>query len=227
MSWRTKPFLVLLLTLIGHSLPARAGTADPLLASIRKAGQAKVALGSAPPYIAVSPDGKATGYVIEVIDLALKGMGLPALAPVLTAWDAQIPGLQAHQFDFSGANVITEARCKAVLFTAPFYAMRDALYVLPGNPKHLTGFSELARSPEIKLAVVRGSSQEAYALKKGLTPERLVLVTDIQAGAATVIGHRADAFAVGQFTIVAPEQKGLEVVVDEQAPPAWVGCGIS
>lgn len=210
--------LVLLPSAIGFSLPSHAQTEAPLLASMQKAGEVKVGHGSAPPYIAVSPDGNATGYIIEVLNLALKGMNLPALTPVLAKWDAMIPGLQARQFDFVGGQVITDARCKAVLFAAPIWVMRDALYTRPGNPKQLTGYSQIAQSPDIKLAVITGTTQEAYALKQGVKSEQLVRVADIQAGAATVIGGRADAFVVGQFTITNPEEKGLQVVVDKQAP---------
>lgn len=210
--------LVLLLTLGGYSLPASTEE-DPLLASIRKAGQVKVEVGVAPPYVVASPDGKMSGYAIDVIDLVLKGMSLPQLTPILIAWDAQIPALQARQMDFLAFDLISEARCKrGTIFSAPYFSMQDALYVLPGNPKHLMGYSHVAQNPEVKLAVTTGSSQEVYALKKGVKPEQLVKVPDVQAGAATVIGGRADAYALGQFTIANPGQKGLEAVVDEQAP---------
>jgi polar amino acid transport system substrate-binding protein len=45
-----------------------------------------------------------------------------------------------------------------------------------------------------------------------------VRVPDIQAGIATVVGGRADAFAVGQFSVPNPQQKGVDLVVDQQAP---------
>ncbi|MET4260848.1 polar amino acid transport system substrate-binding protein [Bradyrhizobium sp. S3.12.5] len=210
--------MLLLLGAAGFSLPSNAQTEGPLLASVQRAGEVKVGLGSAPPYIALSPDGHATGYIVEVLNLALKGMGLPALTPVLAKWDAMIPGLQARQFDFVGGQVITESRCKAVMFAAPIWVMRDALYTRPGNPKQLTGYSQVARSSDVKLAVITGTTQEAYALKQGVKSDQLVRVTDIQASAATVVGGRADAFVVGQFTITNPEEKGLQVVVDKQAP---------
>ncbi|MCK1406812.1 transporter substrate-binding domain-containing protein [Bradyrhizobium sp. 76] len=73
-------------------------------------------------------------------------------------------------------------------------------------------------SVEIKLAVITGSSQEAYAVKQGIARERLVRVPDIQAGVATVTSGRADALVVGQFSIPNAEQKGVEGVVDKEAP---------
>ncbi|MGY2812085.1 transporter substrate-binding domain-containing protein [Bradyrhizobium sp. USDA 4506] len=211
--------LLLLLTLAGYSLPAFAEAEDPLFASIRKAGQVKVELGVAPPYVVASPDGKMSGYAIDVIDLVLHGMKLPQLTPVPIAWDAQLPALQAHQMDFLAFDLISDARCKrGTIFSAPYFAMQDALYVLPRNPKRLMGYSHVAQNPDVKLAVTAGSSQEAYALSRGIKPEQLVRVPDVQAGAATVLSGRADAFALGQFTIASPAEKGLELVVDEGAP---------
>jgi polar amino acid transport system substrate-binding protein len=210
---------VLLLALSGYSLPTHAQGDDALLASMREAGASKAAIASAAPWASISPSGEAQGYLVDVTNLALKGMGAPKISAVLTTWDAMIPGLQARRFDFVPAGLlVTEARCKVVAFSAPITAQQDALYVPPGNPKHLSGYALVAQSPDIKLAVLTGSAQEAYAVKQGLKSEQMVRVPDIQAGIATVVGGRANAFAVGQFSVPSPQQKGVEVVVDLQAP---------
>jgi polar amino acid transport system substrate-binding protein len=209
---------VLLLTLTSYSLPGHAEE-DALLASMREAGAAKAAIASAAPWASISPNGEPQGYLIDVTNLALKGMGAPKISAVLTTWDAMIPGLQARRFDFLPAGLlVTEARCRVVVFSAPITAQQDALYTTPGNPKHLTGYAQIAQSPEIKLAVLSGSAQEAFAVKQAIGSEQLLHVPDIQAGVATVVGGRADAFAVGQFSVPDPQQKGVELVVDNQAP---------
>ncbi|MCA6113057.1 transporter substrate-binding domain-containing protein [Bradyrhizobium cenepequi] len=212
--------LVLLLTLTGYSFPAFAQDESPLLASVRKTGKISVALASLPPYMNVSPNGEATGSSVDLQNMVLKGMGLPALTPRLTGWESLIPGLQAGQFDYVGAGVnITEVRCKLVVFSAPYYAAQTGLYVLPGNPKHLTSLADVARRPDIKVAATPGlDGYQGYALKQGVKPEQISVVTDIQAGAAMVTGGRVDAFFLGQFSIPIPKKVGLEVVVDEQSP---------
>lgn len=221
---RMRSLRILLLILASYSLPTLAYAEDPLSASIRKAGEVKVALASSPPYIALSPDGKtATGNVVDVINLALEGMGLPTLTPIFVAWAAMIPGLTANQFDFVGGLTITEARCNVVAFSAPIYAYRYALYTLSGNPKKLRGLERIIENSNTKLAVVTGTLSEASALKRGVKSEQLVRVTDVQAGAATVIGGRADAVLMGQFAIPNPEQKGLQIIVDEQGPVEGFG----
>lgn len=212
------PLLVLFLV-VGHSPSAFAQSDDSLSASIRKSGQLKMAMASVPPWTFVAPSGEAKGYTVEMVNIILKGMGLPTATAILTTWDTMIPGLQAHQVDMVAPGLnITDARCKVVLFSAPTGISQDALYVPAGNAKRLTGYSQVAKSPEIKLAVLTGSSQEAYALKQGVKPEQLVRVPDTQAGIATISGGRSHAFALGQFSIADPAKKGLDVVVDKLSP---------
>jgi polar amino acid transport system substrate-binding protein len=117
----------------------------------------------------------------------------------------------------AGLN-ITAARCQVVAFSAPISVHQDGLYLMPGNPKGLTGYEAVAKMPDIKLAVLSGSSQEAYALKRGVKADQLVRVPDIQAGIAAVRGDRAQAFALGQFSVPNPAQRGVELVVDKDAP---------
>ncbi len=179
----------------------------------------KVALASLPPAMMVSPTGEATGFSVELQNLVLNSMGLPALTPMLTGWDAMIPGLQAHQFDYVGAGItITEARCRIVVYSAPYYAARLALYVPPGNPKHLTSILQVAQRSDVKLATLPGQ-ERAYAVKQGVKPDHLLLVPDHQA----VTGGRVDAFIAGQFTIPVPEKMGLALVIDEQSPVSASG----
>uniref|UniRef100_UPI0011778598 transporter substrate-binding domain-containing protein n=1 Tax=Bradyrhizobium mercantei TaxID=1904807 RepID=UPI0011778598 len=149
----------------------------------------------------------------------LSAMGLPSLTPALTEWTAMIPGLQSRQFDYVGAGLsITEAACKAVVFSTPTYAAQIGLYVLPGNPKHLRSVADIAHRPDIKLAVVRISAQYPYVLKQEVKPEQIAFVPGIQDGIAMVTSGRADALILGQFTIANPEQKGIEVIVDKESP---------
>ncbi|MBB4367118.1 polar amino acid transport system substrate-binding protein [Bradyrhizobium sp. CIR18] len=212
---------VLLIASAGYSYLAFAQSDRDLFASIRKAGEVKVASASIPPYQFVSPEGKPKGAGIELQNMVLKAMGLPELTPLWLDWNAMTPGLQAHHFDYVGAGFnITEERCKVVIFSRPFYAALAALHVLPGNPKHLTTVADIARSPDTKLAVISPDLYEDYALKQGVKPDQIVRVPDVTAGVATVVGHRADAYIVSQFAVTDPAKAGVEVVVDKQSPLA-------
>lgn len=220
----TFSLLLLLLAFTRSPPPVFAQTAESLLKSMRKAGEATAAINSAPPFAFASPNGEPQGYLIEITKLALKGMGVPRVSAALMAWDTVIPGLQARRFDLVPAGLlITAARCKVVSFSAPVTVQQDALYVLPGNPEHLTAYAQFAQSPDVKLAVVTGSAQEAYAVNQRVKSTQLLRVPDIQAGIATVVGGRTHAFAVGQFSVPSPQKKGVEVVVDKTSPLNSVG----
>ncbi|MCK1409429.1 transporter substrate-binding domain-containing protein [Bradyrhizobium sp. 76] len=219
----TRKLLVMLFTTAASSFAALAQSQDSLLASIKEAGQVKVALGAATPLVSTSPDGKATGYAVDLLDLVLKDWGLPPLTPVLTAWDAHVPALQARQLDAMGIASITELACKALAISAPYFVSHDVFFVRSGNPKHVTSISQMAQNPEIKLAVVTGSSQEVFAKARGVKSERIVHVPDVQAGAATVTSGRADAFQVGQLSVANPKQSGLDVVLDKELPVKGIG----
>jgi polar amino acid transport system substrate-binding protein len=202
---------------------AQAGGEAPLVKAWKQAGMAKVAIASTPPYASLAPSGDPQGYLIEVSQEVLKALGVPKLAAVVTTWDAMIPGLQARQYDFlPGGLNITAARCQVVAFTVPVTAQQDALYLKPGNPKKLAGYASFVSSADTHLAVLAGSSQEAYALKQKIPSGQLVRVPDIQAGIAAVTGGRADAFVAGQFSVSEPEKKGVERVVDTTSPAVGI-----
>jgi polar amino acid transport system substrate-binding protein len=196
---------------------------DGLARAMARAGTAKVAIAATPPYAYVAPSGEPQGYLIEVSTEVLKALGVPKLQAIMTTWDAMIPGLQAKQYDFlPGGMNITAARCQVVAFTVPVTAQQDALYVKPGNPKKLAGYASVAQSPGVQVAVLAGSSQEAFALKRDIPQGQLIRVPDIQAGIAAVTGGRADAFIVGQFSVTEPGKKGVESIVDTTSPPVGI-----
>jgi polar amino acid transport system substrate-binding protein len=200
----------------------QAQTPD-LLKAMTQAGTAQVAIAAAPPYAYLAPSGEAQGYLMDVSTEVLKALGVSKLQAIMTTWDAMIPGLQARQYDFlPGGMNITAARCQVVAFTVPVTAQQDALYVKPGNPKKLEGYASVAQTPGVQVAVLAGSSQEGFALKRQIQSSQLVRVPDIQAGIAAVTGGRVDAFIVGQFSVSEPAKKGVEPIVDKTSAPVGI-----
>ncbi|MBH5392167.1 transporter substrate-binding domain-containing protein [Bradyrhizobium diversitatis] len=218
--------LVVLLTSAGNSSEAFAQADDSFVGSLRKAGVVKAAVASVPPLIAISPTGKTTGYMADITNLALQGMGLPELTPSLIDYSAMIPALQARQVDLVVPVLqASEEKCKAVLYSAPVFLNRNVLFVKAGNPKHLTSLAQIATMPEVRVAVTSGGQPEALALKAGVKREQFVYAPDNQAGISTVIGGRANAYVAGQFSfsISKLKQLGLDVVVDPQSPVILYG----
>lgn len=208
---------------ISATAGAQTGSDTTLVKAWKQAGAAKVAIASTPPYAFLAPSGEPQGYLIEMSEEVLKALGVPKLTAIITTWDAMIPGLQAKQYDFlPGGMNITAARCQVVAFTVPITAQQDALYVKPGNPKKLAGYASIAKNADTRVAVLAGSSQEAYALKQNIATGQLMRVPDIQSGIAAVTGGRADTFIVGQFSVAEPEKKGVERVVDATSPAVGI-----
>lgn len=219
-AWVATGVLVIAIT---NASWAQAGGNATLVESWKQAGTAKVAIASTPPYAFLAPSGEPQGYLIEISQKVLNALGVPKLTAVVTTWDAMIPGLQAKQYDFlPGGMNITAARCKVVAFTVPVTAQQDALYVKPGNPKKLTGYASAAKTADAHIAVLAGSSQEAYAQKHDVASNQLLRVPDMQSGIAAVTGGRADAFIVGQFSVPEPEKKGVERIVDTTSPAVGI-----
>jgi polar amino acid transport system substrate-binding protein len=216
------------IAIVGLVSAAAAGNAlaqeTELLKAMKQAGSAKAAIAALPPYAFPSPSGEPQGYLIDVAALAFGALGVPKITAVTTTFDAMIPGLQARQFDFVPAGMnITSARCQVVVFSSPLTAQQDAVYVVPGNPKKLSGYASAAQAPDAKLAVLTGSNQEQFALKTGVKADQIVRVPDVQAGISAVLGGRADGFAVGQFSVPNASQRGVEMVVDRSSPIVGVG----
>ncbi|WOH63922.1 transporter substrate-binding domain-containing protein [Bradyrhizobium sp. BWA-3-5] len=219
--------LVLLAVSCTFFHPTLAQTDASLVAKVRKAGEIKGALASAPPYLVISPDGKATGYTIDLANLVVKGMGLPEITPVQLGWSAQIPAMLAGQVDFvSVGYAYLPASCENVVYSGPIFAQHYAFYVPSGNPARITGSQQIGQNPNIKIAVVSmgpDTPQSRYMLEQGIKREQYINVPDFNAGVAAVLTGRANALLLGQFIISRPEQKGLEVIVDKGGPVSGSG----
>lgn len=204
-----------------------SGSAD-LLASMKQAGYARVALAQAPPYATISASGQASGYLVQVTEQVLGKLGVARLQATATTYDAMIPALQAGQYDLlPGGLNITEARCKAILFSQPLSVQHEGLAVPAGNPKRLRDYESVAADPALRLAVFSGSSQQSFALAQGIKQSQLVAVPDSQTGITAVTSGRADAFAAGQFTLQAQKDKKapIDVLVDTASKLSGVGIG--
>lgn len=200
---------------------------DDLINKIKASGETKVAVGSAPPFVSISPTGEPIGYAVEVLQAALAGIGLPKITPNKTDWSAMIPGLQAHQYDLVAPGLtITEERCNAIIFSAPVWSMQFGIYTPSGNPNRFASTKEFANQTKYKAAVINGSSQDTYATKNGVADSQLVRVTDVQSGVAAVKGGRANAFIVGRLSVPDPEGKGLSVVTDQESPNFGYGIAL-
>lgn len=212
---------IFLTAAVGLAATPVAAQDDPLFAKIREAGEVRVGVAPSPPFMMLSPRGEATGIAVEMNKLVLKAMGLPKMTPVFLEWNAVFPALDAHQIDYAGGQInIVEERCPKLAFSVPLTASHLGMFVLPNNPKQLTTVADAARNPDLKVAVVTplNSSYGIYARAVGVKPDQFVAVPENQAGIASVLGGRADAYLAAAVSIPEPEKKGVELVIDKKSP---------
>jgi polar amino acid transport system substrate-binding protein len=204
------------------------GADAALLGSWREAGVATAAIAQAPPYTELEPDGSPTGYVPDVARAVLEAMGVGELRATSTTFDAMIPGLNAGQWDFlPSALNITAERCEAVLFTEPVSVQRESVVVPSDQSDGIDGYQAFVDDGERKLAVLSGSSQEAYARSVGVVDDRLVAVPDVRTGIEAIDAGRVQGFAAGEFTTapVVGDRTDLTLVIDEEAPLSGTAIG--
>jgi lysine-arginine-ornithine-binding protein len=99
-----------------------AATLVAALASPSVAQTVRVGVeGNYPPFSMIAPDGKLSGFDIEIANALCAEMKVTCTM-VQQEWDGMIPALNARKFDMIVASMtITEERRKAVDFSNPYY----------------------------------------------------------------------------------------------------------
>lgn len=189
---------------------AHAATLD----EIKSQGYMRAATANEVPYGYMDTDGKAKGIAPEVAEAVLTKMGIAEVQWVVTPFGSLIPGLKADRFDIVAAEQdILPARCEQVLFSEPNSSYGDGLLVPAGNPKNIHSYEDVARNPDLKLAVVNGTSHLTFAEGVGVAEDQLVIIANNADAPATVTSKRADAYAATEATVtsLAKEGSGLEL----------------
>ena len=181
------------------------------------------------PFAYTELDGTVTGESPEIARLIFKSMGVSKVNGVLTEWGSLIPGLRAGRFDVIAAGMyITPARCKQVLFTDPQYQLPDTLLVAKGNPKDLHSYGDIAKNPEVRVAIMSGTVNLAYARDSGVSDEQILQVPDTIAQLQAVRAGRADTAVGTQLTMKGLADKGgkqVEAINDFTDDPSHTGYG--
>ncbi|MCK2112238.1 ectoine/hydroxyectoine ABC transporter substrate-binding protein EhuB [Pseudomonas sp. CAH-1] len=199
------------------------------LDSLKEQGSVRIGYANETPFAYTGTDGKVTGESPEIATAIFKQLGIKDVNGVLTEWGSLIPGLRAGRFDAIAAGMyITPARCKQVLFTDPHYQLPDALLVPKGNPKELFSYGDVAKNPEVKLAIMAGTVELQYARDSGVKDEQILQVPDTTAQLQAVRAKRADAAVGTQLTMKGLAAKGgdsVEAMTDFKDDPSHIGYG--
>ncbi|MDO9569469.1 MAG: ABC transporter substrate-binding protein [Hydrogenophaga sp.] len=136
---------------------ASAPTAAPVPAELP---ELKVAIDPTyEPFTFKTSDGKPTGFDVDIAE-ALCNEITRKCVYVEQVWDSMIPGLQAKKYDVIISSMsITDDRKKVVDFTDKYYNTPSRIVV-----KSETAFTDLNSLKGKKIGVLKGSTQEKYAM---------------------------------------------------------------
>lgn len=116
---------------------------DGSLARVYKDGL-KIGSSDDPPYN-FHQGGKLVGIDAELMQEAVKRMGISKVTYSFGVWDGLVPALQAKRFDVLQTDLhVTPERSQVIDFTGPLFWYGDGLVVPKGNPKNLHTFEGLA-----------------------------------------------------------------------------------
>ncbi|MED5606483.1 ectoine/hydroxyectoine ABC transporter substrate-binding protein EhuB [Pseudomonas sp. JH-2] len=206
-----------------------ASQAETTLERIQSTGTVRIGYANEAPFAYTETSGKVTGESPEIATKVFTAMGVKKVEPVLTEWGALIPGLRAGRFDVIAAGMyITPPRCQQVIFTDPHYQIPDTLLVKKGNPKNLHSYADVAKNPDVRLAIMSGTAELGYARAEGVSDEQIVQVPDTTAQLQAVRAGRADASVGTALTmkgLAAKGGDGVEAIADFKDDPAHIGYG--
>ncbi|AMO73534.1 MULTISPECIES: ectoine/hydroxyectoine ABC transporter substrate-binding protein EhuB [Pseudomonas] len=216
-------------TLLAGLAASFASQAETTLERIQSTGTVRIGYANEAPFAYTETSGKVTGESPEIATKVFTAMGVKKVEPVLTEWGALIPGLRAGRFDVIAAGMyITPPRCRQVIFTDPHYQIPDTLLVKRGNPKNLHSYADVAKNPDVRLAIMSGTAELGYARAEGVSDEQIVQVPDTTAQLQAVRAGRADASVGTALTMKGLAAKGgdsVEAIADFKDDPAHIGYG--
>lgn len=178
----------------------RAGDQPP--SPVWSGGEIRIGYSSEAPYSFRTPQGEITGEAPEIAKAILERNGIRPLRWVLLDFGKAIPALLDGRIDMIANGLfITPRRQAVVLFSLPFSRSRQALLVRRGNPRNLHSYADAAQNPDVTVAVLDGSVEQAELRRLGMPRQRIFIVPDPTGGVAAVRSGRADCLALSAPTI--------------------------
>jgi arginine/ornithine transport system substrate-binding protein len=178
------------------------------------------------PFTFKTPDGKPTGFDVDIANAVCEQIKRKCEF-VEQVWDGMIPGLNAKKYDVIISSMsITDDRMKEVDFTDKYYNTPSRIVLKKG-----TKFTDAASIKGKKIGVLKGSTQEKYALGD-LKPAGVVVNSyeaqdqvylDIKSG--RLDGTVADYMEVTGGFLSKPEGAKYELVGPALKEPKYFGYG--
>jgi arginine/ornithine transport system substrate-binding protein len=183
--------------------------------------------GNYPPFSQIAPDGKLTGFDIDVAN-AICAQLKAECTLVQQEWDGMIPALNVRKFDMIVASMtISEERKKAVDFSDPYYDVPSRWIAKAGAFKDASPESLKGK----KIAVIRNSPRAKFVADnyKGsdtlLVNKETDVYLELAAGRAD-IGFGSSVVS-GEAFLKKPEGKGFAQVGPAVNLGGGAGVGIA
>ncbi len=211
-----------------EAAPAAAPAAAPVAAApAPEAAVLKVAIDPTyEPFTFKTADGKPTGFDVDIAS-ALCEQIKRKCEFVEQVWDSMIPGLNAKKYDVIISSMsITDDRLKEVDFTDKYYNTPSRIVL-----KKTVKFTDAASIKGKKIGVLKGSTQEKYAMGD-LKPAGVVVNSyeaqdqvylDIKSG--RLDGTVADFMEVTGGFLSKPEGANYQLVGPDLKMPQYFGYG--
>lgn len=207
--------LLALVIAIGALVPAFAQSAKERIA---EQGEVQVGVHNRAPWGFKDAQGNPAGWHPDIVSQAFAGAGLPGVEIKVAEFGALIPGLLARRFDVVASGLaITPERCTQVAFAEPDIRVPDAAIVLPGNPKNIHGYADIAKDETIVMGGGRGSVVAKRAEAAGVPKDRILLFPDIDSNLAALRAGRIHVVVLTSPTIIGLLENGATGI--ERATP--------
>ncbi len=132
---------------------------------VMKSGKIRAAYTIYPPGCFKDEKGKLKGVFVETLEEAAKNLGLTVEWTEEVGRAAQIEGLENDRYDMIGSAVwANPERAKLATLSSPLYYSPFYIYARKDDPKFNENIRVAAlNSPEVRVAMVAGSTAEAIA----------------------------------------------------------------
>ena len=224
-----KPLVLLPIVLLALAACSKKEEAKPAAPAAAAApAELKVAIDPTyEPFTFKTADGKPTGFDVDMANAICEQIKRQCVF-VEQVWDSMIPGLTAQKYDVIISSMsITDDRMKEVDFSDKYYNTPSRIVL-----KKSVKYTDPASIKGKKIGVLKGSTQEAYALGE-LKPAGVVVNSyeaqdqvylDLKAG--RIDGTVADYLEVSGGFLSKPEGADFALMGPDLRDPKYYGYGV-
>jgi polar amino acid transport system substrate-binding protein len=192
---------------------------DTSLSRLQKEGVIRIGYAVEAPYAFLEPGQEVTGESPEVARQIVARLAISHIEWRQVEFGSLIDELQAERIDVIAAGMfITPERAKIVSFSEPIFHVNQGLLVAKGNPRQLHAYEQIQTQPNLKIAVLAGSTEEHLLLQLGILKNQLVIVPDALTGRIAVEAGVVDGLALSAPTIQSMVLQGQVGKVEAAQP---------